>query len=299
MITSGANQGLDIIFRAMNLGTRVLVEQPTYDMVIDIARMCGIELFGIPRSESGLNLHLLESAFQTCDFFYTIPRLSNPSGYSYTEAQKKKIAELACKYHVMIIEDDYLGDMIPAGRDFPIYYYGMGEYNIYIKSFSKGFLPGIRLGAVVFSNNKKYESFWQKCIEVKKLTDYGTSIYSQGALETFIHSGMYQRHLNKIQAAYPERMNKIRRFLDNKKSEKISWYIPNNGIFITMTIKCNKSSGWVDRQLKLHGINAKALSVFFLSEISDKTNITFRLCVTALPLDKVYEGLSRINQIFD
>ncbi len=297
LITAGANQGLDILFRAMDNGTRVLVEQPTYNMLIEMARMCDIELLGIQRNEYGLDLNLLESVFQKCNFFYTVPRLSNPSGYSYTEQQKKKIAEMAKKYGVMIIEDDYLGDLIPAGKNAPIYYHDMGNNTIYVKSFSKGFLPGIRLGAVVFPRNPSAEILQNKCYNIKKLTDYGTNIFSQGALETFIHSGMYHRHLAKIQSAYPDRMNKIQRFLVKKPSEIVSWNIPDNGIFITMTINGIRNPDWINHQLIQHGIHVKELSDFYI-EIPKENNPTYRLCITALPLERVYEGLCEIYKIF-
>lgn len=297
LVTAGANQGLDILFRAMEPGTRVLVEQPTYNLLIELARMCGIELLGIQRSEHGLDLNQLEEAFQKCGFFYTIPRLSNPSGYSYTEQQKKKIAEMAKKYGVMVLEDDYLGDLIPAGRNAPVYYYGMGDNTIYVKSFSKGFLPGIRLGAVVFPKNPDAKALRNKCYDIKRLTDYGTNIFSQGALETFIHSGMYHRHLTRIQSAYPERMEKIKSFLEKKPSEAVSWHIPDNGIFITMTVNGIRNKSWIERQFKQHGIRAKELSDFYI-EIPEGNAPAYRLCVTALPLERVYEGLCEIDKIF-
>lgn len=296
MITTGANQGLDILFRAMDNGTRVLVEQPTYNLLIEMARMRDIELLGIHRNECGLDLDLLESLFKKCDFFYTIPRLSNPFGYSYTEHQKKKIAEMAKKYGVVIIEDDYLGDLIPAGRNAPIHYYDMGNNTIYVKSFSKGFLPGIRLGAIVFPRNSSTEVLRGKCYNIKKLTDYGTNIFSQGALETFINSGMYHRHLTKIQSAYPDRMNKIKMFLLKKPSEVISWNIPDNGIFITMAINRTINTGWINQQLTQRRIQVTELSDFYI-EPKEK-NLTYRLCITSLPLEMVYEGLCRIYKIF-
>lgn len=297
LITTGANQGLDILFRAMNHGTRVLVEQPTYNLLIEMARTCEIELLGIQRNEYGLDFNLLESIFQKCDFFYTVPRLSNPSGYSYTEQQKKKITEMAKKYNVMIIEDDYLGDLIPAGKNAPIHYYDTGNNTIYVKSFSKGFLPGIRLGTVVFPNNPSVEILRNKCYNIKKLTDYGTNIFSQGALETFIHSGMYHRHLTKIQSAYPDRMNKIKRFIEKKPSEIVSWNIPDNGIFITMTVIGIRNTDWINHQLAQHGIRVRELSDFYI-EIPKNKDPTYRLCITSLPLERVYEGLCEIYKIF-
>jgi DNA-binding transcriptional MocR family regulator len=296
LITTGANQGLDILMRAIS-GARLLVEQPTYSMLINMARMNNIELLGIPRREDGVDFNLLESYLKKCNYFYTIPRLSNPSGYSYTEQQKKKIAEIARRNNVIIIEDDYLGDFLPAGKDYPIYYHDSGYNTIYVKSFSKGFLPGVRLGAVIFPRSSEGEILQNKCRNIKELTDYGTNIFSQGALETFIHSGMYHRHLTKIQAAYPDRMKKIKAFLMKRPSEVISWNIPDNGIFITMSINGIRNTDWINNKLLHHGIKLRELSDFYIERPKEE-NPSYRLCISALPIERVYEGLSELYKIF-
>lgn len=204
---------------------------------------------------------------------------------------------MAKKYGVMIIEDDYLGDLIPAGKNVPIYYHDIGNNTIYVKSFSKGFLPGIRLGAVIFPKAPSAEMLRNKCYNIKRLTDYGTNIFSQGALETFIHSGMYHRHLTKIQSAYPDRMNKVKRFLAKKSSDIINWNIPDNGMFITMTINGIRNTTWINHQLKDHGIKVKELSDFYIEIPKDNTP-TYRLCITSLPLERVFEGLCEIYKLF-
>lgn len=37
---------------------------------------------------------------------YLIPTVSNPTGYLMTKERKQKIYEIACKYNMMIVEDD-------------------------------------------------------------------------------------------------------------------------------------------------------------------------------------------------
>ena len=68
-------------------------------------------------------------------FFYTIPRFHYPLGHSYSEQDKRAILDLAAKYGVYIVEDDYLGDLdSKKGQTF--HYLDTEERVIYIKSFS-------------------------------------------------------------------------------------------------------------------------------------------------------------------
>lgn len=46
----------------------------------------------------------------------------------------------------------YLADLGTDKRNLPIHYYDTNQLTLYIRSFSKTFIPGIRLGAMVIPN---------------------------------------------------------------------------------------------------------------------------------------------------
>lgn len=118
--------------------------------------------------------------------------MHNPLGTSYSEKDKRCIAELAEKYDVYIVEDDYLADLDKSKKSLPIYYYDIWERVVYLKSFSKTFMPGIRLGAVILQEKLKSEF-----LKHKRYYDLSTSALEQGALEIYINSGMYKKHIQK------------------------------------------------------------------------------------------------------
>lgn len=62
-----------------------------------------------------------------------MPRYHNPLGTSYTQEEKKKILELAQRYHVFIVEDDYLADFEQNSKADPIYSYDDFTHVIYLK----------------------------------------------------------------------------------------------------------------------------------------------------------------------
>lgn len=211
-ITSGIQQALAILTSMPfpNQKKTVLIEQPSYHLYIQLLETYGVPVMGIRRTAQGIDFAELERLFRTGNIklFYTMPRFHNPLGTSYSTREKKTIAELAEKYDVYIVEDDYLADLEDDPKSDPIYAYDSSAHLIYLKSYSKILFPGLRVGAAVVP--PVLADMFNK---YKKLQDIDSSMLSQAALEIYIQSGMFDRHKQKIQAAYKRRMEHLTRAL--------------------------------------------------------------------------------------
>ncbi|MBV6714352.1 aminotransferase-like domain-containing protein [Paenibacillus chitinolyticus] len=211
-VVSGVQQALAILagLPFPNGKTKVLIEQPGYHLFIEQLVTHGVPVMGIRRSREGIDLDELERIFRTepIKFFYTIPRFHAPLGCSYRTDVKKKIAALARKYDVYVVEDDYLADLEADGKADPVHAYDEGKRVIYLKSFSKIMFPGLRIGiAVVPGSLVDLFSLY------KRIADIDSSMISQGALEIYLKSGMFERHKHKIKAAYATRSLLLRQML--------------------------------------------------------------------------------------
>lgn len=82
-----------------------------------------------------------------------------------------------------------------------MYYGDVSSRVAYIKSFSKILLPGLRIAAVVLPKILR-----NTFVEHKKWMDLSTSVLSQGALEIYIKSGMFNANKKNIRKIYNERM---------------------------------------------------------------------------------------------
>ena len=142
-----SQQAINILSRLPfpNGRSNIIVEQPTYQGMLQCLRQNGITAIGVSRGFNGLDFNALERSFKNdlVRFFYTIPRFSNPLGLSYSQDEKTKILSLAEKYNVYIVEDDYIGDLESNQKCTPIFALDMSERVIYIKTFSKVLLPGV------------------------------------------------------------------------------------------------------------------------------------------------------------
>ena len=192
VMTTGTQQALFILSQ-IDFPSRtqeILVEQPTYHRMNQLLLAQGLPYQTIERRIDGIDLNELEQHFKTgkIKFFYTIPRFHYPLGHSYTDQEKRAILDLAAKYQIYIVEDDYLGDLDPKmGQTF--HYLDKHDLVIYIKSFSTSLFPALRITALILPNAIK-EAF----VSYKNILDYDNNLIMQKALSLYIDSQLFEKN---------------------------------------------------------------------------------------------------------
>ena len=192
VLTSGTQQALFILSQ-IDFPSRmqeILVEQPTYHRMNQLLLAQGLPYQTIERRIDGIDLNELEQHFKKgkIKFFYTIPRFHYPLGHSYTDQEKRAILDLAAKYQIYIVEDDYLGDLDPKmGQTF--HYLDQNDLVVYIKSFSTSLFPALRITALILPNAIK-EAF----VSYKNILDYDNNLIMQKALSLYIDSQLFEKN---------------------------------------------------------------------------------------------------------
>lgn len=293
LITHGGQQGIDLIFQVLFQVSdkKILLEVPTYSLAIKRAEQLNISIDVIERSEKGINLKTLESKFKTGEIgaFYCISRYHNPTGFSLPEEQKKKIAYLAGKYDVWIIEDDYLGDLGHSSDGRPIHYYDTENKVVYIRSFSKTFMPSIRIGALLCPDMLRHE-----LIQLKRTVDLSTSALPQSSLALFFSSGLYDKHLKKIKKIYEKKLRTSSYLLTSLDTHNLKWYVPKSGIFIWLEWNGETNISKVIPLLAEMGIKIVSSHACYYGT---KDHNTLRLCISSvkeenlLAIDKIIKSL--------
>lgn len=216
--------------------------------------------------------------------FYTIPRFHNPLGTSYSENTKKAIAELAKRYDVYVVEDDYLADVETDAKSDPIYAYAP-THVVYLKSFSKILFPGLRLGGVVLPP-ALVETFGLH----KQLADIDSSILSQAALEIYIQSGMFERHRHKIVSTYRDRMLLLNRALNAFNDTESVHHAPDcAGVHTRIVLPERLHVPTLLKRLNQKKIILKDIDHSFIATF-DKLPI-LKLSITRVEADQIEEGI--------
>lgn len=302
IITHGAQQAIGLVLQTVfrNKNGKLLVEAPTYSLALKLADYLGIEVQGIERRIDGFNYKEMERIFKLGDTkaFYVVPRHHNPTGYTLSEKDKGKITELCNKYNVLIIEDDYLADLGSRKGSMPIHYYDTSKGTVYIRSFSKTFMPGIRMGAAVIP-----EFMIEEILSLKHMSDLNTSKIPQAALDLFIKSGMYEKHIRKVRRSYEAKLRRANEIFKGLNPEGLNWYVPDHGIFIWLELPRHIDADKVEKRLEEHGILVKEASEFYPGNwLSDKGSLKkcnfLRLCISGVPeehLDALTDVISVIR----
>lgn len=234
-VVSGAQQALHLLASMPfpNGKSAILVEQPCYAGMLKLLSLLGVTAIGIARNESGLDLDELERHFRnnSIKFFYTVPRYHNPLGTSLSRREKEAIASMAEKYDVYIVEDDYLADLETDSKCDPICSYDNSGRVIYIRSFSKIMLPGLRLGAAVLP-----EALIALFRMYKSSSDLSTSALSQAALEIHLGSGLFQRHAAVMRERYGIRMKALQEACSRYLDEEFRLSRSSGGIFARLEL---------------------------------------------------------------
>ena len=216
-ITTGTQQALYILLQLIGTGG-LLLEQPTYSRMNQLVKELGIPYQMIEREQTPdtISLEKLEQIFQTgtIRYFYTISRFHNPLGMSYPDSVKKKIVELAEKYQVYIIEDDYMADY-ERGTATPLHYFDTNERVIYVKSFSSILFSAFKMGIVVLPN-----ALIKEFKKRKQLLDSDSNLLMQKTLALFIQNGLFEKHRQKMVAHYHEKSQQFKQLLEQSTVEK-------------------------------------------------------------------------------
>ena len=123
IVTSGATQIMELVTKVLcNEGDSIAVEDPSFIGSLNAFRSYGVNLRGVPVDADGINIAALEETLKSDDkirFLYTIPNFQNPAGCTMSLEKRKAVYDLACKYDIVVLEDNPYGDLRVAGEDLP------------------------------------------------------------------------------------------------------------------------------------------------------------------------------------
>lgn len=295
IVVSGAQQGIDIAAKSiLGVNDNVIVEKPTYVGALSVFKWRKVNLFEVPIEHDGVDLNKFEKILQKNDIrcFYTMSYFQYPTGVSYSLEKKKRILELAEIYDFYIIEDDYLSELIYENsmEYVPFKWLDKNDRVIYIKSFSKIFLPGIRLGYMIAP-----ECYRETIQNSKHNTDITTSSLMQRSLQMYIQSGKWKENIKALNDEYRKRYALMKSILDSDFKDIASYMDPKGGLNFYVTLK-NKNIDTKElfRALKKKGVYITPGAMLFTKENNGQD--AFRLAFYQTNDDKIIKGMKILKE---
>ncbi|TYQ16790.1 UNVERIFIED_CONTAM: GntR family transcriptional regulator [Acetivibrio alkalicellulosi] len=290
-IISGAQQGIDIIAKALlNQGDYVITESPTYTGAIAVFKSRGAEIADVDLDADGINLDLLEYNLKKYSpkLIYTIPSFHNPTGISYSQQKRKNLIQLAQKYNTYIIEDDYVSELDFEGKNFiPLRSFDNWDKVIFLKSFSKIFMPGLRFGFMTVPPKLK-----KHILEAKHSTDISTSGLIQRTFDLYIRKGLWQKNFNNMYEIYKKRYLKTISTLDQNMPQNVLYHRSGGGLNIWLSLPYSYMVNSLLEYSTSNNIVFAPGGIFYSSAPSKLNNI--RLSFAAVPIEKIEPGIEKL-----
>lgn len=231
MVTVG---GLETISLTCELfidpGDIILVEKPTFVHAIETFEMFEARCIGVEMDDDGMIMEDLEDKIKKHHpkMIYVIPTFQNPSGRTLSLSRRKRLAEIAAEYDVLVMEDDPYRDIRYSGEDLtPIKAFDTSGNVILGNSFSKIFSAGSRLGYMVANDDKMMEHLK----DAKSALNSHTSLLPQILCAEFFKRGYYPAHHKMICDLYRERRDTMVECLKTYFPEGTKFTYPDGGLF--------------------------------------------------------------------
>jgi 2-aminoadipate transaminase len=215
-------------------GKKVAIESPTFTGILNLLISREIDYVPIPMDKDGMETDYLASVLASGDIgaVITIPTYHNPTGITMSQERREHLIRLAAKYRLPIIEDDwgrqlrYEGEAPP-----PLKAIDPGGYVIHIGTFSKSFLPGLRIGWITAPS-----AIAVPLVAAKMGSDRGDSFFSQALLHEFILKGHFAKHLRKTLSEYKKRRNAMCRTLKECLPKGCKFTVPQGGLSVWLEL---------------------------------------------------------------
>ncbi len=294
VITSGAMQAITLLARALaKPGDTAIVEQPTFLGTLNILEVHHLHPLGVSVDEDGLDLDELEQLVRRHRprFLYTIATFHNPTGYYLSAERRRRLVQLARVYDFYIIEDGIYSNLAyDEAPPPPLATFDDHGRVIYLSSFSKELMPGLRAGYIVASD----PALRKQLLRIRRGTDLCDPIFTQRALAHFVNDGGLKRHLKRVIPLYRERRDTLIDSLRKFMPEEVEWTYPSGGFCSWVSLPSYFAPGEFYRTALRHGL---AFTPGDAYEMRSGTTEYLRLCFGNQNTAAIRAGVELLSQL--
>ncbi|WP_019613445.1 PLP-dependent aminotransferase family protein [Psychromonas ossibalaenae] len=292
LITNGSQQGLDLLGKVLiNEGDQVIIEEPGYLGAIQAFEVYSAEFNSVAVNQDGMDIKALQDTLKTsrAKLMYTVPNFQNPSGISYTNENRRAVAQCLSKTSTLLIEDNPYGDLRFSGEEKLSFKDLLPEQTILLGSFSKTVVPSFRLGWIVAP-----KPLMEKLIIAKQAGDLHSNYFCQRVLHRFLQDNDLQAHIEKIIAVYGKQKQVMENAIKRCFPEQVTYINPEGGMFLWVTLPESLSA----MELFDKAIAEKVAFVpgdpFYVSK---RGLHTLRLNFSSVDPDIIEQGIARLGKV--
>lgn len=294
LITHGSQQAIDFMGRVfIDEGDIVLCESPTYLAAISAFGAYGCKFIEIETDDDGMVMERLEEVLKSEDnvkVIYIVPTFQNPTGRSWSIVRRQRLAELAVRYDVMVLEDDPYSELRFEGPPLPsVKAFDTADNVMCTGTFSKTYCPGYRIGWIAGSGE-----IIQKFVLAKQAADLQCNTLAQMAVSKYLELYDFDDHIREIRAVYQRRRDLALSIMDSKFPAGVKYTRPKGGLFAWVELPEDINARTVLKRALERNVAFVPGGSFYSSEGHENT---FRITFSCMTDDRIKEGLSILASV--
>jgi 2-aminoadipate transaminase len=296
LLTHGAQQAIGLAAGLLLApGATIVVEEAVYTGALEAFAPYSPRILTVgtdPRTGFDVDaLEALLAAGERPAFVYLIPEAHNPTGATLSDAKRERLAELAERYHVPLIEDDAYGLLVYDGAPGRPLKALAPDWTLHIGSFSKVIAPALRLGYIVVPPVLR-----QAAQLFKESADLECSALTQRALATLLEDGFLSAHVATLRETYRARRDAMIEALEAEFPAGTRFSRPRGGFFVWVELPGDvDTSALLDRALEEEGVAFVPGSAF--SADGRGSRRALRLSFASQPPEAIREGVRRLGRL--
>jgi len=291
LITNGSQQTFDLIGKVLlNEKDSIAIENPGYLGAIQSFGLFQPTMHTIELNEDGLNTGELEQVLATKKpkLLYSVPNFQNPTGISYSEENRRKVAEITKQHDTLLVQDDPYGALRFSGEPNSSFYHFSPEHTLLLGTFSKIVVPSFRLGWIVAP-----EWIMGSLTIAKQAADLHTNYFSQQVMLEYLNQNSIDEHIAKITSFYSKQKQAMITSIEKHLPKDVRVASSEGGMFLWLTLPEHIST----MELFDEAIKNKVAFVpgtpFYVD--NHKQN-TLRLSFVTASLEEIEIGIERLGE---
>ena len=298
LISAGALQAIDLACRVyLRPGDVVVAESPAFANALSAFRNHGARVVEVTVDDEGMDVaeaaRVLRRDGLHPRMFFVVPNFQNPSGETLSDRRRDALLNLAASYGAVVIEDDPYGLLRYRGSEIaPLAARESPAQVVSIGSFSKTFLPGLRVGWVIADRE-----VIRRMAAAKQTMDSSTGTLGQRIVLEFERRGGVPAHVAKLREMYRTKQERGRAALAREfTGTGVTWNDPDGGFYFWVRLPAGTSSSTLLTVALEEGVAFVPGSAFAIARDHSEA---FRFSISGPTLDRIDEGVRRLRRAFD
>jgi 2-aminoadipate transaminase len=287
IVLTGSTQGIAIVAQSLaEPGDEIIVESPSYPGALQVFQINGLRAISVPVDDEGMRVDHVEAVLRTRRprFIYTMPSLHNPTNATMNADRRERLATIARRAGVPIVEDDPYGPLAPPGQPLVAL---APDHVVYLSTFSKTIAPSLRVGWLAAPR-----TILERLLLRKQAYDMATSLYVQAAIADYLERG-YDAHLGQLRTELLDRRALADKAIAQHWPVGFKVSRPAGGFYLwASTPRELRARALLDASERL-GASFLFGEAFFANSGGDHN---FRLALTAVTRPEIAEGIRRIGE---